>query len=372
MSIASNPLVDGEFWYIEAESLPEGLQSKLRERSQAGYREPRPVSPNELRRLDSEVVRLEDRARQALLDRADPSHIRHLKDLVKHTKSQRLESISGESPDALVVEFGRWSIIAAPFVAMASFAALAAKDAGFPTAVVVPVVLAAFMVGLPFLLRPSGSLALSGAELTLIREATRSIRISDRNRAVALLRKHERPRDAADLVAIAAHLGELVTTSPAWTSRYLESHRSQFDVHEEVRQIARNAAKYHTMLQRLKVAPTGATRTAELASTAQDRARQQLSVVWTTLQKRVDALAEFSSHIKQLEIELHNAELTRQALDMDDDLAELMASSAANEIAASQLRHMSDQAEGLTLAIHELVDQLHADLQTLRALAPSA
>ncbi|MCM6777977.1 hypothetical protein NDR87_31220 [Nocardia sp. CDC159] len=225
------------------------------------------------------------------------------------------------------------------------------------------------MLALARRIRSWDPLRLGDSEIELIHAATHRVPIVSRAAARELLLAGKAPGTIPELVSVAAHLGTAIGASPAWSSRYLQPHRARFDVREEVIQIASHAARLQTMSVKLRSEPTGTSTTAELARSAQDAARRQLDVVWATLCRRVAALAEFASHLAQLDAELRNAGLARQALDMDDELAELMTSSVANELAAGQLQHMSDQAAGLAAAIRELVDKLHGDLETLRALA---
>ncbi|MFE6860887.1 hypothetical protein [Nocardia sp. NPDC057668] len=304
----------------------------------------------------------------ARLDNTDPGRLRQLNGQLREAHLKRKAAISARKqpfPNRF-----RWPITLAVFTALAGWAVLVSQLGDIPLLLLLPAVCGTSEISRQISLRFPRSLVLSKSEALLVEEATRSIPISDKDRAITLLKHQRSPRNAADLIAVASYLAELITGSDAWTSPYLEPHRAQFDVNEEVRQIATNAARYEVMLQRVDVAPTGSTPTAELAKSAQNIARQQLDVVWKTLRKRVAALIDFASHIKQLDTELHNAALARQALDMDDELADLMASAAANELATGQLRHLSDQTAGLTLAIRELVEHLHNDLTTLRALAP--
>lgn len=370
LSVYEPVVREGQLWYLDVKSLPVGLQSKLQRRAETGYGDPRTVSLARLERLDSEAASLESELRDAVRDSENPEHLRYLEWRLQQTQAKKQQTLSGEWPAGLTLDQGKWVMAAAPVVAMGTFAVLAGIDVGFPIVVFGPVALGALMFALPFLSRLPDALDLSKSELELVRGAARSMSVATENRVSTLVARRDQPRNVPDLMGLAAHQAQVVTTSIAWMSSYLEPHRAQFDVAEEIRQIARNATQYETMLQRLNTSPTGSTRSAELANTAQGIARQQLDFVWQTLCRRVDALAEFASHIGQLDIELRNADLARQAMDMDADLTELMAGAASNEIAASQLRHMSDQTAALTAAIHELVNHLHNDLQTLRALAP--
>ncbi|MBL1076789.1 hypothetical protein JK358_20540 [Nocardia sp. 2] len=357
----------GRLWYLDVQALPAELQEKLRRRAAADYETVRSAPEDDLRQLDSEIARLQGKIWEATLGHADAGYIRELHGLAANARARKREALRGRA--SATGARGRTMAVVAPIFGLLGVVVLAALGASAVLTVLVPLLLTV-AIATPYLLSRRNPHTLTGAELAAIEQATRSLPVADEIRARALVSGQEEPRDAADLVAVAAHLVDVVTASTAWRSAYLQPHRAQFDVRAEVRQIAHSAARYDAMARRLAVAPTGDTRTAELARSAQDSAKRQLEMVWQTLCRRVDALREFAAHLAQLDLELHNADLARQALDMDDDLAELLASAVSNELATEQLRHMSEQTAGLTLAIRELVDQLHLDVQTLRALAP--
>ncbi|UFS97303.1 hypothetical protein [Nocardia huaxiensis] len=370
MASVDEPFIEaGRLWYVDAQALPPAVREKLRKRAEAGYRIPRPVSRERLAQLDSEIARAQGMIWEASLGQPDPHHMRELHRLAEQARTRRQQALREGAPDDPGGFRGKGLFIAAPFAAIVSLMVLSVADANGAITLITPIVLL-ILLATPYMLGRRSPLVLTPADLAAIRAATRGIRIADANRSRALLSGAEKIRDVPDLVAVAGHLVDRITVSVAWRSIYLEPHRAQFDVMAEIAQIAKSAARYDAMARRLAVAPSGDTRTAELARTAQHSARQQLGIVWQTLCRRVDALREFAGHLHQLDLELRNAELARQALDMDDDLAELLASAVSNELAAEQLRHLSEQTAGLTLAIRELVDQLHLDVQTLRALAP--
>jgi hypothetical protein len=233
------------------------LQTKLRARRAAGFANPRPIRKKVRADLEKKVRSATEELNRARIvlpgGRPDLVRVREAEKLVAKVE---LREALGERIDAPSALWAGHLIMGSPVVAIVTFVAISAQVSGkggfLPdTWAGVGLVLlmsagpAVVMFALAGFIVNRDALYLSPSEIETVRKAMRTIQIASKDNAVAMLKSRNDPRSVAVLVAMVAHLHDVIANSVSWSSKYLEPHRVQFDVTEEVSQIARTAIRFH-------------------------------------------------------------------------------------------------------------------------------
>ncbi|NUS43916.1 MAG: hypothetical protein HOQ24_09535 [Mycobacteriaceae bacterium] len=152
----------------------------------------------------------------------------------------------------------------------------------------------------------------------------------------------------AELIAGAIALRDRISRSPAWQSSYLDTHRVLFNPDTELDRVIQHALQLHCAAEQLNSAPRGS-------------GRDPLAALWGSLAARVASVTDYSRHLRELELELAGVESARRAMDLDHNMAQLLANSAEDEQSAATLHDLQDS----TLILHELLTTLNSDLNAL-------
>lgn len=169
------------------------------------------------------------------------------------------------------------------------------------------------------------------------------------------------------LVLAAEYLMSTLTTSRAWTSRYLDTDRATFDPVGELTDIRDQARRIRQVRAQIGEPIKGDTAERRAAADAQRSDRYDLAVIAGSLYSRVAALWHYTTVVTELSDKIAALDVIEQSLTTTGpSLAALAAQTGADDIATDRYASLAARAEVLRDQINTLTGTLVNDVASQR------
>ncbi len=209
------------------------------------------------------------------------------------------------------------------------------------------------------------------------RTARRRARSPERSRIEftewATLPWRDRP-DEARLADVARDIADTIQTSPAWRHRLLDEHGVRLDAGREAADIACSAYRLYGLRRQLSARPSSSDGNPVIAGARlrYDQDMAPIQQTWWSLVDRVATLDSYRRHLDELVPVLAALDTLDRLDDIDTsgDLAGLFTATARNELAADDVRRLTDGVDGIHRTVTAGLGLLGSDVSTLGELDP--
>lgn len=185
-------------------------------------------------------------------------------------------------------------------------------------------------------------------------------------RRLALLDRHQSDQPEISAARVAAVSSHRILTNPAWSTRYLDTHRVRLDVDEELAQIIDGAHELDTLRRRL------GQRAAAADQRSWDINVQALDSLADGIAERARALNSYATAVTQINHQLRRAEQLRHELSIGDEIADLIARRAGDGVAAEHTHILAKELEDANTDLSAQLDYLRSTLTILAEPMPAA